>query len=297
MPRRDKPAPPAPNNGGAGEANGAASPPAPPRPQGGSNAGRAAPLDAPAGTRLGAGGEHPGDIRGRGAEVDLLVCAATLPELRAFGPDAAAAGLTDERYVAADESRRAYLLTGVGIPCAFSRLYPVVLRQPPRRILNIGIAGAYPDSGLVIGDVVVVQSEVFGDVGFQLPEEPGFRPIADSPFAGSFYQDPIPLTLDSQFMPPTTDTSLSNIVQGCTVSSCTGREEVGRLRERLFRVNIETMEGAAVAQVGHTASIPVCQVRAISNIAARRNMTPQNIALALSRLSDYLRACRNREDQ
>ena len=64
------------------------------------------------------------------------------------------------------------LLTGVGIPQALERVLLVAGRERPVGILNIGIAGAYPDSGLSIGDIVMAESEVYGDIGFELPEAP-----------------------------------------------------------------------------------------------------------------------------
>ena len=54
----------------------------------------------------------------------------------------------------------------------------------------------------------------------------------------------------------------------------------------------ESMEGAAVAQIGQRFGIPVSEIRAISNIASRRDMRPENIRLALTHLRDTLRAWR-----
>ena len=116
-------------------------------------------------------------------------------------------------------------------------------RLRPKRILNIGIAGAYPGSGLQIGDIVHGASEVYGDVGFELPAPPGFRHVGESEW-GNFYQTPLPLRQFAAF--PSCCTSGS----GCTVNACTGTEETGRLRETLFGAAFETMEGAAVAQAG-----------------------------------------------
>ncbi len=59
----------------------------------------------------------------------------------------------------------------------------------------------------------------------------------------------------------------------------------------MFGVEFETMEGAAVAQVGVQWGVPVSEVRAISNLAARRDMRPENIRRALESLLAYLRAC------
>jgi futalosine hydrolase len=205
--------------------------------------------------------------------LDLLVCAATETELRAFG---------DVR----EEARQDAFLTGVGIPVALAQTLIVAGRLRPARLLNIGIAGAYPASGLAIGDIVIGTSEVFGDVGFELPEKPGFRHIRESPW-GAPYREPVTLTVFPEF-------AGAREGRGCTVNACTGIEATGRLRERLFEADFETMEGAAVAQAGAILEVPVCEIRAISNIASNRDMRPENIRAALNALAAYFRKCRER---
>ena len=200
------------------------------------------------------------------ADLDLLVCAATPKELAAFGP-------VDFSF-----------LTGVGIPRALAQTLTEAGRLMPKRILNIGIAGAYPNSGFQIGDIVVGQSEVYGDIGFELPAPPGFRSVTESEW-GAFYQTPLLLTQFPEFA----GTHLGN---GCTVNTCTGTEETGRLRETLFSAQFETMEGAAVVQAGQQLGIPVCEIRVISNFASTRDMRPENIRQALANLEAYFVRCR-----
>ena len=197
----------------------------------------------------------------------LLVCAATFMELETFGTTGAR-----------------LLLTGVGIPSALAVTLEAARRERPARILNIGIAGAYPGSGLNIGDIVRAESEVYGDVGFELPDAPGFQHVREAEW-GSFYRKPLPLAAFPEF-----DGAVTG--RGCTVNTCTGTDATGRLRATLLGAAFETMEGAAVAQAGQMLGIPVCQIRAISNIAARRDMWPENIQVALSRLRDYFQHCR-----
>lgn len=193
----------------------------------------------------------------------LLVCAATAGELAAW--DLATPGIST-------------VVSGVGIPATFVGLGSSAA-VPPDRILNIGIAGAYPGSGLRIGDVVVGTSECYGDIGFSLPEPPYFRPITESPF-GTFYASPLPL-----WVPQGLGAALG---RGCTVSTCTGTAQQGRQRETLFQAHFETMEGAAVAQVGAQWGVPVCEVRAISNIASTRDMRGANIQRSLQNLRAFL---------
>jgi len=201
--------------------------------------------------------------------MSLFVCAATEGELSAWGPP------SDDVVLK---------VTGVGIPATLGGLLgwsgPL-----PTAILNIGIAGAYPGSGLAIGDLVVGTSEVYGDIGFALPELPHFRPITESPY-GAFYQNPLTL-----WVPAGLDLAQG---RGCTVSTCTGTNTQGEQRAALFGAQFETMEGAAIAQWGQLHGIPVCELRAISNVAADRDMRPENIALSIKNLAMFLMKRQNR---
>lgn len=194
------------------------------------------------------------------------MCAATASELAAWG---------------APTPETTLIVSGVGIPATFASLAQP-LAVLPELIVNIGIAGAYPESGLKIGDLVVGTSEVYGDLGFALPEPPYFRPITDSPF-GAFYATPYPLWVPANLTVATG--------RGCTVSTCTGTDSQGRLRQALYTAHFETMEGAAVAQLGAQWGVPVCEIRAISNIAGYRNMRIENIRLSLQNLELFLKNC------
>lgn len=234
----------------------------------------------------------------------LLVCAATWMEMKAF--------LAEEDADAPAEGQPLLLpdgtlcaVTGVGIPLTLGRLFPLVAQTRPAAILNIGIAGVYPAREARIGEVVIGTWEVYGDVGFELPEEPGFRSLADSPFGADFYASGFPLAEPPMrdkvsIQAPVEDRSQPSVPiavhrgRGCTVNCCTGTQRTGRLRAERFDALFESMEGAAVAQVGRQFGISVSEVRALSNIAGCRDMRPENIALALAHLADFFRS-RGRE--
>ena len=202
-------------------------------------------------------------------ELDLLVCAATPLELAAFG-------------TLREEAENSFL-TGVGIPSALAQTLSTAGRLKPKGILNLGIAGAYPGSGLQIGDIVVGTSEVYGDVGFELPEPPGFRHIGGSEWGAAYA--PLPLSQFEEF-------PAARFGAGCTVNACAGTAQTGRLREALFGAAYESMEGAAVAQAGRILGIPVCEIRAVSNFASVRDMRPENIKQALANLAAYFAEAR-----
>ncbi len=251
---------------------------------------------------------------------DLLVCAATWMELRAWWPRDEDLTRLDEGQLAYS-AQRAFFVTGVGIPAALARMLGVLKQVRPARILNIGIAGAYPDSGLDIGDIVIGTSEVYGDVGFELPPDapadkfafkggaqvtdPGaaqsaasdpapsarFQSIQTSAFAGALYAEPLPLVADTLVLSESAGYAVQTGL-GCTVNMCAGTEQTGRMRRQLFDAHFESMEGASVAQAGLLANVPVSEIRAISNIASTRDMRPDNIRLAIANLRDYLQLCK-----
>jgi futalosine hydrolase len=169
-----------------------------------------------------------------------------------------------------------------------ARLIPLIREQAPSLILNIGIAGAYPGSGLSIGDVVVGESEVFGDLGMELPGPEAFLPLGGMPWADPEYRQPLPLA-----NPGFAGKGLRSVAEargkGCTVNACAGTAATGKLRRDLFGVDFETMEGAAVALAGSLSGIPVAEVRCISNAASERDMRPANVDHALGNLGVYLR--------
>ncbi len=222
---------------------------------------------------------------------ELLVCAATWMELRSWWP-------REDNRARLAEGEMAYsaaltfAVTGVGIPASLAFLIRLLQEARPARIWNIGIAGAYPNAGINIGDIVVGTSEVYGDIGFELPAEPGFQSIQTSPFAGKLYAEPLLLQVEPEWVAPLTNSNARSYQvhggRGCTVNQCTGTPETGNLREQMFNVAFESMEGAAIAQAGQMFHIPVSEIRAISNIASTRDMQPDNIRLAIANLRDYL---------
>ncbi|SRR5579871_6371325 len=228
--------------------------------------------------------------RGRGRP-EWLVCAATQVELETFWREGEAPSLERPGLLIWDEGF-ACAVTGIGIPFTFGRLLPLAQRLRPRRILNIGIAGAYPNSGLKIGDIVMGTMETYGDLGFELPDEPGFQSVVESALGAQMDVTGFGLLHAPEWISEPDGYTLHPGVVGCTVNACSGTERTGLLRERLFTSKFETMEGAAVAHVGFITRTPVCEVRAISNFAARRDMRPENIRLALTNLRHHLQKCR-----
>jgi futalosine hydrolase len=163
----------------------------------------------------------------------------------------------------ADPARVAILRMGVGPVNAAHAVTLAVAGARPKAIVVCGIGGAYPDSGLAIGDVASAESECYGDLGATSPggfldmQAIGF-PIIEGP-------PPIYNVLPMQLFPST------RRVRFVTMSSCTGVSADARATAARTGGAVENMEGAAVAHVAAIHGIPVGEIRGISNMVTDRD--------------------------
>jgi futalosine hydrolase len=175
--------------------------------------------------------------------LDLLVCAATEIESHLL------------------KHHAEVLLTGVGAVNAAYSLTRFLASTTVRRIVVCGVGGAYLNSGLAIGDVCCAASETYGDLGVDSPD--GFLDMEALGFplaAGVFNTMPL------QLFPH------SRREKFITVNCCSGTDASARAMEkRTGGGAVESMEGAAIAHVATLASIPVGEIRGISNMTGNRD--------------------------
>ena len=145
------------------------------------------------------------------------------------------------------------IVTGVGQVNMAHALTLAIEQERPSGIVVVGIGGAYPGSGLEIGDVVCAESETFGDLGVETPD--GFLELTE------FLQSTFPLQL---FPAP-------RRAKFVTVSTCTGTDELSARIQARTQGAVENMEGAAAAQIATRYGIPMGEVRGISNRTGRRD--------------------------
>ena len=185
--------------------------------------------------------------------VDLLLCVAT--ELEGV--------LLRERLEGAHPSV-AIVRTGVGPVNAAHAVTLFLARTGAHTVVVCGVGGAYPSSGLRVGDVACAETECYGDLGATSPS--GFLdmkalgfPIVETP--NRLFNE-----LPMQVFP------VERRVRFVTVTSCTGTDIAARTIETRTGGAVESMEGAAVAHVAHLHGVPVGEVRGISNIVTDRDM-------------------------
>ena len=184
--------------------------------------------------------------------VDLLLCVATEAE----------GALLRERFNGADSSI-SIVRTGVGAVNAAHAVTLFLSQTGAKAIVICGIGGAYPSSGLDVGQVVCAETECYGDLGASSPA--GFLDMKALGFPT--VDGPVPFfnELPMQLFPA------ERRARFVTVSTCTGIEADARVLEERTGGAVETMEGAAVAHVAHLHGVPVGEVRGISNIVTNRD--------------------------
>ena len=164
----------------------------------------------------------------------------------------------------AGDERVRIVVTGVGPVNAAHAATVGILEWRPDAILVCGVGGAYPASGLEIGDVVSANAEVYGDLGAQSPT--GFLDMKALGFPVIAKPQPLFNELPIQLFPTV---SRARFV---TVSTCTGTDAAARDIASRTGGGVENMEGAAVAHVANLLGVPVGEVRGISNVVTNRDV-------------------------
>jgi len=155
------------------------------------------------------------------------------------------------------------VVTGVGPVNAAHAVTMAIIERPPSAVVACGIGGAYPSSGLNVGDVASAEVEIYGDLGAQSPS--GFLDMQALGFPVVAVSPPLFNEIPMQVFPT------NNCVRFVTVSTCTGTEASAREIASRTRGAVENMEGAAVAHVARLHGVPVGEVRGISNIVTNRD--------------------------
>ena len=184
--------------------------------------------------------------------VELLLCVATEFE-----------GALLREQLIGSHADVAIVRTGVGPVNAAHAVTLFLAQADARAIVICGVGGAYPSSGVHVGDVVCAASECYGDLGATSPS--GFLDMKALGFP--VVEAPVPLfnQIPMQVFP------VERRVPFVTLSTCTGTETVARELETRTGGAVESMEGAAVAHVAHLHGVPVGEVRGISNVVTNRD--------------------------
>jgi futalosine hydrolase len=174
------------------------------------------------------------------------------------------------------------LVTGVGIANTAYQLGKTLPHKIYDLALNVGVAGSF-DRRILRGDVVEVISEQYGDLGV---EE-----------ANGSFTDMFELGLIEN-RPPFQEKKLTNtqplirpnmkMVHGLTVQKVHGFGESIEKVLKKYKVDVETMEGAAFMQVCLSEKVAFAELRAISNYVEPRNRDNWKMQEAIENLNIVL---------
>lgn len=177
------------------------------------------------------------------------------------------------------------LLTGAGMVHTAFHLGRLLLNNTYDWVINVGIGGSF-DKKLKIGQIVQIQSQVFGDVGAENGSE--FIPLANMAF---FDENQFPYKNGYLLNPSNISIPLLKsleVASAITVNRVTGSESSLQLLKKTFQPQVESMEGAAFFYACLMSQQKFVELRAISNYVEVRNPSNWNIPLAVKNLNQFL---------
>lgn len=217
----------------------------------------------------------------------ILLAAAAPKEIEAVAqPLGVATAHLEPWRVTTMNDRFDLLMTGVGKANAAGAVARAFDPSQHVMVVNLGVAGALPDAGVSIGDVVIGAASVFADEGITTDER--FQDIADVGFP-PFPSGKCACRPPSDLLEVVDDLGTAGVI--ATVSACSGSDAQARdIRSRTGAV-AEAMEGAAIGlAVAWVNSIsgggaPFLEIRTISNTTGNRAAQVWDLPAALASLS------------
>ncbi len=208
----------------------------------------------------------------------LLVVAATRMELACHPGFVDAVAVADAPFALWSAGATEFVECGPGPALAGAGLAWALGRRLPAKVLGIGIAGAFPGSGLGAGTAAWVSQECFGDLGAWDGETWIDFPELSLPGLPAGNRFPLVLPEGAAGVPAVTVSAVTGSVEGAA-----------RLRGRCG-CDLESMEGAAWALVCRRFGIGLSQARGVSNPVGPRDRSAWKIAEALGALRQLLGA-------
>lgn len=144
----------------------------------------------------------------------------------------------------------------------------------PTSVLQFGIGGAFAQAGLKLGEVTLATQETHMDVGVQLSGTWQDMTAVGFPLIKTYYN-----TLPTDLELRTRLETLTGAVPypfGTSETITGSFDQAGILYER-FGVAVESMEGAAAAQVCLALGVPFAELRGVSNVVGERNKAQWDI--------------------
>ncbi len=186
------------------------------------------------------------------------------------------------------DSELVVAVAGVGKANTAAGLALAVERWRPRAVVQVGIGGAFVGSFLSIGMVAVATIDVHVDCGagegdaWQSMESLGF-PLLEGP-PPRFNEMPTDAALSERLAAP----SRAPLLRFATSERVSATLDAAEHLQRRFDVAIESMEGAAAAQVCLALGVPFAELRGVSNIVGERDRRAWDVPRAVRASTEAL---------
>lgn len=185
-------------------------------------------------------------------------------------------------FPAWSQASHIFAVCGIGPAAAALSTSLLIARFQPQRVILAGIAGAYAQSGLAVGDVVQGSQEIFADLGYQTDEAFVNLDQMNLPMLPTHRGD-LKCTQVLDTFP-----KLAAARDFLTVSAVTNSNRVADKLWNTYGAVLENMEGAAVAMACRFHQVPCFELRAISNLVGPRDPKAWKIDEAMLNLKQVL---------
>jgi futalosine hydrolase len=176
---------------------------------------------------------------------------------------------------------------GIGKINAAAVTAVLIDRYQPQLVVNTGCAGAYIGSGLSIGNLVVASEEILADEGVVVTDgwkDLRYMNLSSVEQGGQSFYNMLPLSRHaSEKAMQLAEYYGVFLMRGrfATVSTCSGTRLHGAELLYRWKALVESMEGAAVAQVCLRCGVDCLEIRGISNQVEERDLKKWEIPRAV----------------
>jgi len=183
------------------------------------------------------------------------------------------AGLRGEGWV--------WLECGIGKANTAATLAAFTQRRRFERVLLFGIAGAYPEAGLALGECALAEREIQADLGLK---DGGMKGMGFPTLVvgGQPYHNRFPL--DKAFTAELKQQLGLPAKQFLTRDLVSENPSEARQLARKWEAELENMEGAAFAQTCLWLGLAGAELRAVSNVAGVRDKSQWRLRQAVEAL-------------
>lgn len=183
-----------------------------------------------------------------------------------------------------DKNQLQIFITSVGMTATTYGLTKMLQQKAFDFVMQAGIGGSF-DRNIPLGEVVLIESEMFGDLGAE--DHYNFLDIFELNLADA---NEFPFNNKQLKMPPVSLHQSINLprVSALSINTVSGTSFTATARIKKYNCQVESMEGAAFHYVCLKENIPFAQIRAISNYVEARDKSKWKMKEAITNLNVWI---------